>query len=38
MSKNKPGKSRSVTEVVKLADGLEVLVEVRVTPLDDGGV
>ena len=38
MSKNKPGKSRSVTEIVKLEDDLEVLVEVRVTPLDDGGV
>ena len=37
MTKNKPGKCRSVTEVVKLEDGLEVLVEVRVTPLDDGG-
>ena len=37
MSDRKCFKSRSVTEVVKLEDGLEVLVEVRVTPLDDGG-
>ena len=38
MSKAKRVICRGVSEVVKLAGNREVLVEVRVTPLDDGGV
>ena len=38
MSETKRGKGRFFAGTLRLEDGLEFLVEVRVTLLDDGGV
>jgi hypothetical protein len=35
---NKRYKARSFTGTLKLRDGSEFLVEIRISPLDDGGV